>query len=231
MWLPFAKGTLYAEGVVCAWCAGLLRGAIMLTLDHLAVAATSLPEGRRAVEDALGVRLQSGGQHAHFGTHNLLLGLEDGLYLEVIAIDPGAAPPRQPRWFNLDRFQGAPRLGNWICRTDDLAGAQAALTGIGDAVTLERGDLRWRMAVPDDGLLPFDNCHPAVMQWDSALHPAGALTQVGVKLHHLIVSHPAADDLKASLSGHLSDPRVVFETGPAGLRAEFDTPNGRRSLS
>ena len=122
----------------------------MLTFDHLAVAATSLPEGRRAVEEALGVRLQTGGQHAHFGTHNLLLGLEDGLYLEVIAVDPRAAPPRQPRWFNLDRFQGTPRLGNWICRTDDLTAARAALPGIGEPVSLARGDLRWRMAVPDD---------------------------------------------------------------------------------
>lgn len=210
---------------------GPLMGAFMLTLDHLAVAATSLPEGRRAVEEALGVRLQTGGQHAHFGTHNLLLGLEDGLYLEVIAIDPRSPPPRQPRWFNLDRFAGAPRLGNWICRTDDLAGAQAALPGLGDVVKLQRGDLRWRMAVPDDGLLPFDNCHPAVMQWDSALHPAGALPQVGVALRQLIVSHPDAADLQARLSGHLSDPRIRFEGGPEGLRAEFDTPHGRRILS
>jgi hypothetical protein len=203
----------------------------MLKFDHLAVTAGSLPEGRNAVEEALGVRLQTGGQHLHFGTHNLLLGLEGGLYLEVIAIDPRAAPPRQARWFNLDRFQGAPRLGNWICRTNDLPAAQAALPGLGDVVPLQRGDLRWRMAVPLDGRLPFDDCHPAVMQWDSPLHPAAALTQVGVALRHLIVSHPRAEDLKARLSGHLSDPRVTFETGPAGLSGEFDTPHGRRVLS
>ncbi|MCZ4351079.1 VOC family protein [Roseovarius aestuarii] len=203
----------------------------MLTLDHLAVAAATLSEGRRAVEDALGVRLQTGGQHAHFGTHNLLLGLEDGLYLEVIAIDPRAVPPQYPRWFNLDRFDGAPRLGNWICRTDDLPAAQAALPGLGQTVSLERGDLKWRMAVPDDGLLPFDNCHPAVMQWDSALHPAGVLNATGVSLRHLVVTHPEAAELQARLSEHLNDPRILFEPGTAGLRAEFDTPNGRRLLS
>ncbi|MEB8385901.1 VOC family protein [Rhodobacteraceae bacterium KMM 6894] len=203
----------------------------MLTLDHLAVAAASLPEGRQAVEEALGVRLQTGGQHPHFGTHNLLLGLEDGLYLEVIAIDPRATPPRHPRWFNLDRFQGAPRLGNWICRTDDLPAVEAALPGLGKTVNLQRGDLLWRMTVPEDGLLPFDNCHPAVIQWDSELHPAAVLTQVGVALRHLVVSHPDADEMKTRLSDQLSDPRVTYQTGPAGLHAEFDTPHGRRVLS
>ena len=64
-----------------------------MRLDHLAVAAESLGVGRAVVEDQLGLRLQDGGRHAHFGTHNLLLGLEDGLYLEVIAVDPDAPAP------------------------------------------------------------------------------------------------------------------------------------------
>ena len=79
----------------------------MLQLDHLAVAARDLDEGRAVVEAALGVTLQRGGRHARFGTHNLLLGLEDGLYLEVIAIDPDAPGPDEARWFDLDRFDAA----------------------------------------------------------------------------------------------------------------------------
>lgn len=81
----------------------------MLELDHLAVAAETLEDGREAVETALGVRLQPGGQHPHFGTHNMLLGLEDGLYLEVISIDPAAPKPGYARWFDLDRFEGFAR--------------------------------------------------------------------------------------------------------------------------
>ena len=76
----------------------------MLELDHLAVSGETLEAGRAHVEDALGVTLQPGGQHRHFGTHNLLLGLEDGLYLEVITVDPSAPDPDYPRWFDLDRF-------------------------------------------------------------------------------------------------------------------------------
>ncbi len=202
----------------------------MIELDHIAIAATDLEQGADWVQRALGVMPGPGGRHAHFGTHNRLLGLEDGLYLEVIAIDPDALPPGQARWFDLDRFSGAPRIGNWICRTDDLEGAQAALPGLGAQVPLERGDLRWRMAVPASGQLPFDNCHPAVMQWDCARHPAESLPATGIALRRLVVRHPEADVLRARLVGQLADDRVVFEAGAAGLRAEFDTPEGPRIL-
>ena len=64
-------------------------------------------------------RWRAGGKHAHMGTHNRLLSLGD-LYLEVIAPDPEAPRPAWPRWFDLDNFDGPPRLTNWICRSDDL---------------------------------------------------------------------------------------------------------------
>ena len=60
----------------------------MLTLDHIAVACTDLAEGTAWAEERLGVKMQTGGKHARYGTHNTLLGLADGLYFEVIAIDP-----------------------------------------------------------------------------------------------------------------------------------------------
>ncbi len=85
-----------------------------MILDHIAVSGTTLPEAVAAVEEALGVRMQPGGEHAVFHTHNALLGLADGLYLEAIAINPDAPVPERPRWFDLDRFAGPARLTNWI---------------------------------------------------------------------------------------------------------------------
>ncbi|MEM7598876.1 MAG: VOC family protein [Pseudomonadota bacterium] len=202
----------------------------MLELDHLAVAAETLEDGREAVEAALGVTLQPGGQHGHFGTHNLLLGLEDGLYLEVIAIDRAAPKPAYPRWFDLDRFEGFARLTTWICRSDDLSGHVTADPQAGVPVALTRGDLNWRMAVPEGGQLPFDHSYPAVMQWDSAGHPAARLAPSGCRLTRLVVSHPEAATLRQTLSG-LEDARVVYEPGAPALRAEFDTPFGRRVLT
>jgi len=201
-----------------------------MNLDHLAVAAPTLNEASERVEAALGVPMQPGGQHPMFATHNRLLGLEDGLYLEAIAIDPSAPDPGRARWFDLDRFRGPARLSNWICRTGDMGAALAALPdGAGAPVQLSRGDLRWRMAVPDDGRLPFDNMFPALIQWQGRLHPASMLAPSGCALRRLVVSHPRAEDLRATLP--LNDPRVVIETGPTpALMAEFDTPNGLRRL-
>lgn len=202
-----------------------------MILDHIAVCGTTLPEAVAAVEEALGVRMQPGGEHAVFHTHNALLGLADGLYLEAIAINPDAPVPERPRWFDLDRFAGPARLTNWICATPDMAEALAALPeGAGAPVALRRGDLRWQMAVPADGILPFDNMYPAVIQWQSPVHPASLLAPSGCTLRRLVVSHPEAAALEAALLPVFADARVVFEAGPAGLMAEIETPNGLRRL-
>lgn len=198
----------------------------MMRLDHLAVAAESLEAGRVHVEAALGLRLQPGGRHAHFGTHNLLLGLEEGLYLEVIAIDTTAPTPGYPRWFDLDRFSGAPRLQNWICAVEDLETALIQYPEAGQAVDLARGDLRWRMAVPGSGVLPMDNLFPALIEWQGLVHPAARLAPSGARLRRLVVSHPEAAILQAAVGNELHHACVVFEPGTMGLKAEIDTPHG-----
>lgn len=203
----------------------------MLELDHIAVAANSLDEGRAYVEQTLGIPLAPGGQHPLMGTHNLLVGLEDGLYFEVIAIDPDAPKPAHPRWFDLDNFSGPPRLTNWVCRTPDITAALADLPDAGTALDITRGDLRWFMAVPADGCLPFDNIHPAVMQWQGEAHPAPRLPQSGARLTALRVFHPQAEALRDRLAPHLEDARISYHTADApALEAVFDTPHGERVL-
>jgi hypothetical protein len=202
-----------------------------MRLDHLAVSALSLDEGVAAVEAALGVTLAPGGVHPQMGTHNRLLALGD-IYLEVIAPDPSAPRPAWPRWFDLDRFSGPPRLTNWIAACDDLEAEIArGPGGIGTPLALERGDLRWRMAVPASGQLPFDDACPALIQWEGRAHPVQRLPEAGVRLTRLEVIHPQAAALAQAMAGRLDDPRVVLHTGPAkALRAEFRTPSGLRHL-
>ncbi|MGI9367282.1 MAG: VOC family protein [Ruegeria sp.] len=199
-----------------------------MELDHIAVAASTLDDATAHVEQALGVKLQQGGRHVAFATQNRLLGLDDGLYLEAISIDPDAPNPDRPRWFDLDRFSGPPRLTNWICRVPDLAPTLASLPeDAGNVVDLARGDLKWKMAVPLSGILPFDNLFPALIQWHGELHPASMLDASGCRLRRLIVSHPSAADL-SRLLGKLK--HVEFTSGSPALRAEFDTPHGKRVL-
>ncbi|MFK7763054.1 MAG: VOC family protein [Roseobacter sp.] len=204
----------------------------MIWFDHIAIAGETLEEAQEYVENALGVRLQPGGTHDVFFTHNAVLGLSDGLYLEAIASNPEAPKPARPRWFDLDRFSGAPRLTNWICRTDNMETTLAlGLAGWGAPVALQRGALKWRMAVPDNGVLPFDNCAPALIQWDTSTHPADMLEKSGVRLTRLIVHHPQADTLKVMIEPLMLDDRVVFETGPSQLQAQFETPHGARMIA
>lgn len=201
-----------------------------LTLDHLAVACTDLNEGVAWVEERLGVPLQPGGQHARYGTHNKLLGLGDGLYFEVIAIDPGAAPVSGPRWFGLDHFSGPPRLANWICSTTDMDATLAtAPQSVGTPRNLQRGDLRWQLTVPDDGSLPYEGAYPTLITWHAGTHPSKVLSDSGCRLTAFVISHPEAERVADMVD--LVDPRVRFETGPKGFTAVFDTPHGPRRLT
>lgn len=203
----------------------------MLRLDHLAVSAISLEDGAATVERALGVALAGGGKHPHMATHNRLLALGD-IYLEVIAPDPSAPAPAWPRWFDMDQLEGPPRLTNWIAACDDLEAELAqSPVGTGTPVALARGDLRWRMAVPGDGKLPYDGCFPALISWQGTLHPAAILPEAGVRLERLEIVHPQGDQLADLLANRLADPRINFLPGPAKhLRATFSTPHGLRVL-
>jgi hypothetical protein len=66
---------------------------MVVALDHLVVAAQTLSAGCAFVEAQLGVLPRPGGQHVTMGTHNALIGLGPGQYLEIIAIDPDGERP------------------------------------------------------------------------------------------------------------------------------------------
>ena len=201
----------------------------MLTLDHIAIACTDLDSATRDLKARLGVPLQPGGRHDRFGTHNRLLGLGD-IYLELIALDPDAPPTGRPAWFGLDHFTGPARPANWICRTDDLEAAVAtAPADPGTIVPLTRGDLHWRITVPDDGSLPLDGGMPTLIQWGEGIAPPSArLPDSGCRLVTWQVSHPEAARIRDGLT--LRDDRVVFVSGAPGFTATLDTPRGRVTL-
>lgn len=204
----------------------------MIAFDHIAIAATDLEAGTRALEAALGVPLEPGGKHAQMGTHNRLLSLGPGEYLELITIDPEGTPPGRPRWFGLDAFQGAPRPQGWVLRTDALETAlDLAPAGTGSPVLFRRDALSWRFALPESGVQPFDGIAPPLIEWGAGVpHPSGRLPDRGVRLTGLTLRHPQADALRAALAPLTADPRLGVEPGPPGIVARFDTPSGPRVL-
>jgi hypothetical protein len=202
-------------------------GGEMLELDHFAVAGETLDQAVAHVETALGVAMGPGGQHERYGTHNRLLGLDPALYMEAIAIDPQAPAPPDARWFGLDDFTGPARLDKWICRVPDMDAALEALPMAGRKVALKRGDLRWTMAVPEDGRLPFDGMFPALIEWHTDNLPGQRLAAQGRSLHELVICHPRAAELQALLAPLLTAPLVRFETADApGVQAHIETGSG-----
>lgn len=190
----------------------------MADFDHLVIAAATLAEGEAWLTE-LGLPVGPGGEHDQMGTHNRLLSLGPGEYLELIAINPHGAKPVYPRWFGLDRFEGEPRLVTWVARATDPA--QPGTT----TMDLQRGDLRWRFTLPLDGE-PLDHgIMPALIEWQSQAHPTAHLTDHGFRLKRLALSHPAPLPV---LPVH--DERIMLHEGPASMRVTISSPQGDITL-
>ena len=184
-----------------------------MKIDHFAVSGMKLEEATEYVESTLGYKMEKGGKHKLFGTHNNLLGLKDGLYIEAIAVDPAVKNLNFSRWFNLDNFYGDPKLTNWICNCENI-----------DQCILDFD--------VDDGLLPFNNTFPAIIEWGyKTIHPSKSLPKVDCELFHLSIYHPLVEDLRFNLK-NLNDKRISFiQNNKKGIVAEFKTKKGNKILS
>ena len=214
------------------------RAPPQLAPDHLVVAATSLEEGVRWIADKLGVQPQSGGKHVTMGTHNALLRVGPRLYLEIIATDPAGVVPARPRWFDLDEprmratlAEGA-ALIHWVARTRDIGeDAPRCPEALGVITPMERGDLAWRMTIPDDGHLPARGIVPTLIQWSDARHPADRLPETGLELVTLAAEHPDPAPVRAALGAlGLSDTLKVSYGRSPRLAAMLRTPRGTVTL-
>jgi hypothetical protein len=204
-------------------------------IDHLVVTAPTLAVGVEYVADTLGVMPVPGGMHPRMGTHNALLHLGEGTYLEVIAVDPDVEPPAWPRWFDLDRVGpcDAPRLAAWVVRTSDLHGAvQRAPLPLGQIHEMHRGDLTWSITVLPDGRPVLEGAVPSLIAWGQTAHPTSRLPDMGCRLIELGVWHPQATDVSRVLDSIGFDGPVVVHTGPIPrLGACIDTGSGRKEMS
>jgi hypothetical protein len=206
--------------------------------DHLVVAAATLSAGCDYIEERLGVRPRPGGKHPAMGTHNALLRAGPRFFLEVIAIDPDGARPLRPRWFDLDdaRMRAAlaegPALVHWVARSRDVEhDAARSPIDLGRIVPASRGDLSWRITVPDDGHLPARGLVPTLIEWSDTRHPTDALPDVGVELVALAAEHPEPAPVRAALAAlSLAETlKVTYGRSPR-LAAMLRTPRGMVTL-
>lgn len=135
----------------------------MLTgIDHLVIVVRDL-DAATASYRGLGFTVVPGGRHP-VGTHNALIALADGAYIELIAfLEPDR--PQEHRWWRPLHQGGG--LVDFCMGTDNLAADVAALRKAGVEIddprplTRTRPDgylLRWVLAIPREGirgLAPF----------------------------------------------------------------------------
>ena len=172
------------------------------------------------------------------GTHNSVLRLGDGIYLELIAIDPDGIKPDRPRWFDLDRpsmrasLEQRPRLIHWVARCADIeATRKASPSDHGLAYPMSRASYSWRITIPDDGHLPGDGLIPTLIEWSDAKHPAEALVDDHLSVVTMAGAHPEPASIRAALGnlGLAEMLKVTYAVTPR-LAAMLRTPRGTVTL-
>jgi hypothetical protein len=202
----------------------------LLELDHLIVAGPDLADLVDAFERLTGARAAPGGRHAGQGTHNALVGLGPGRYLELLAPDPEQS--RGDFRAGIAHLT-APALHTWCARAgaaDDVA-ARVAAAGLSPRrlpMSRRRPDgvtLRWELVFADGhpygGLLPF------FIDWQGSPHPSGQLAPQ-LACAGLALAHPDPEGLRGALDalgGVPADVRIEPAAAPA-LTATWLGPTG-----
>ncbi len=213
----------------------------MNRLDHIVIAAHSLEQGVEYIRSELGIDVPKGGFHATMGTHNHLMQLGNEAYLELIAINPDAEIPTHPRWFGLDEdlmresLRRRPRLITWVMNTPDIQNVkQTAKFDIGMPTELRRNDLRWKIALSDDGRLLGNGLLPYVIQWQSQPHPSNGMADTGCRLLSIDIHHNRTDWIKEKLvsinAEHLVTIHGIDDLQSPFLSVQIETPSGIKVL-
>jgi hypothetical protein len=198
-------------------------------IDHLVFAAPDLDEGVALIEKRLGVRAAPGGKHVGRGTHNALLSLGNGAYLEIIAPDPEQGEVTMPLPFGLEQG-GRPHLVTWAARAPDIeerfeAARAAGYSGSLMQMSRELPDgavLKWSLTYPPpaqgDGLVPF------LIRWEPGPHPSET-SPPGCELLELRAEHPEPGELRPLLDA-MGVALEVTNAGEPALVASIRCPKG-----
>lgn len=137
---------------------------MIVGIDHALIAVDDL-EAAMGTYQRLGFQVVRGGQHPRHGTHNALVPLSDGFYLELMGVWDRSLAGRHPHTNQVvQALDGDNRLALFALDSDDLDADVEAIRGrglpISDPVPGERerpdGErVAWRTAHPDNPRLPF----------------------------------------------------------------------------
>ncbi len=203
-------------------------------LDHLVYASDNLEAAINQLEELTSVRAVLGGSHPGFGTHNALLSLGDGVYLELVAPDPAQSAPSQGLWTDTAPQGGG--LMTWALRGDDLAAlahlAREAGGTIGEVFPARRSQpdgslLTWTLTNPF--AMPFGGAVPFLIDWGSSPHPSQSAPLAGT-LTGFAIEHPQASAL-AEVFAAMGEDVTITEAPQFRIKAMIACQHGHVEIS
>lgn len=205
------------------------------TLDHIVLGVPDLEIGIEHLARKLGATPTLGGRHRAAGTHNAILPLRGGHYLELIARDPSCPRPPHGVLWGLDELE-APRLITWAAATREIDAAveHARQAGHDPGASFEvardtpNGErLTWRLTL--SGELAADGIVPFLIDWGSSPHPS-TTSEALCSIEGFLAEHPDPQSVRAMLNALGASLEVERAEAPR-LRATIVGPAGRIDLS
>ena len=201
-------------------------------IDHLIVGARDLDAAVEELSRRTGVRASFGGEHPGRGTHNALLSLGDGAYLEILAPNPREASTL-PVVGELQALENPTPIG-WAVTVDDVARTRSMLEAHGLRLSPTRpgsrerpdgGRLEWEtfgIAVPEHALAPF------FIRWGASTPHPSTTSPAGCTLRSLSFTDPQGS--LASMLSPLELPVTVSPGPEPRMRVVLSCPGGTVEL-
>lgn len=195
-------------------------------VDHIMLGIDDLDRGMAQFEKVTGVRPVYGGKHPG-GTHNALVSLGDGTYLEILALQPLVAPPKE--YEGLKQLHTLTPIG-WAVSSKDSAQLRKRLSSAGMAVsepsagsrtTSAGAALSWQTFGLED---TFDEA-PFFIVWSPQTSHPSTTSPTGCRLRQWRVAGPHLKNLE-QLRTALDLRMDVAEAPAISLRLSLSCPKG-----
>jgi catechol 2,3-dioxygenase-like lactoylglutathione lyase family enzyme len=233
---PFSAAVL-ATLALAGLAAVAAETTVRARVDHIVLGVADLDRAVQDFERMTGVRPVPGGKHPA-GTHNALVSLGDRIYLELLAVQPGATPPEHLRALaGLRR----PTPIAWAVTSDDGAGLQSALTAAKFSLTERKAGSR---TTPDGATLHWETFGlttewpeaPFFILWSPETPHPSKTSPSGCIVRRFAISSPRRGEMER-LRKTLGLRIEVNQATEAAMRIELAGPkgsvvfeSGRRSL-
>lgn len=203
---------------------------MILGIDHALIAVDDLDAAMRTFQ-RLGFHVVRGGQHPNHGTHNALVPLSDGCYLELIGVWDRALASRYPHTNRIVEALNNPnRLALFALDADDLDADVQAIRKRGLAISdpvpgeRERPDgerVAWRTAHRDDPRLPFliEDETPRALRVPKADEGIGARLRIAQLIIRSDDVPETSEKFELLLGGRTHGQLFTMDRGEIGLES------------